>query len=90
MWNRAEGPVQLLYKAEFLVQSLCKQGFGWDEELPEKIKKEWRVIQEPWNKGEKYSISRKLDVSLGEDDIELHAFVDVLKEACISRLSDKS
>ena len=52
-----------------------KQGFGWDDELPEELKMRWNAIVLSWKTIE-ITIPRRCFIIKPEEEIELHGFAD--------------
>ena len=72
-------PVTL--RAKLFVQQLWREGFGWDEPLPEALHNEWKQIRQRWGAETYFEIERYLPIDGNGEGTELHIFVDASKEA---------
>ena len=64
-----------LLPAKHVQAEVWKEGYGWDEQLPEKFKAEWQKATEGWSN---YSISlpRRCFLLERDEPIQIHAFAD--------------
>jgi len=80
----------ILLKGKLFLQKLWSISLAWDEELPEDLKPEWKLIKVDWEKQSQIHVPRNIIFNKSDSEHTLLVFTDASKNAYATTIYLKS